>query len=62
MRRRRVLEYWLIQRLGHAWSGGRPGGSYSDPAGPRAATLMWTFFRSHRLDRSAATAADRAAG
>jgi poly(hydroxyalkanoate) depolymerase family esterase len=60
-RRQRVLEYWLIQRLGHAWSGGRPGGSFSEPAGPRAATLMWTFFRSHRLDRSAATDADRVA-
>ncbi len=51
-RRRRVLEYWLVQQLGHAWSGGRAGGSYSDPNGPRAATVMWSFFRSHRLDRS----------
>lgn len=49
-RRRRVLEYWLVEGLGHAWSGGRAGGSYSDPAGPRAATLMWDFFRSHRLE------------
>jgi poly(hydroxyalkanoate) depolymerase family esterase len=63
VRRSRVLEYWLIQRLGHAWSGGRPGGSYSDPVGPRAATLMWSFFRSHRLDRSAGVdAGGRAAG
>jgi poly(hydroxyalkanoate) depolymerase family esterase len=46
---RRVLEYWLIDGLGHAWSGGRAGGSYSDPLGPRAATLMWNFFRPHRL-------------
>ena len=60
-RRQRMLEYWLVQGLGHAWSGGRPGGSYSEPAGPRAATLMWTFFRSHRLDRSAATDVDRVA-
>jgi poly(hydroxyalkanoate) depolymerase family esterase len=61
-RRQRVLEYWLVQQLGHAWSGGRPGGSYSDPAGPRAATLMWSFFRSHRLDRSVAATVDRAVG
>lgn len=47
---RKVLEYWLVDGLGHAWSGGRAGGSYSDPAGPRAATLMWQFFRLHRLD------------
>jgi poly(hydroxyalkanoate) depolymerase family esterase len=48
-RRRVVLQLWLVDELGHAWSGGRPGGSYSDPAGPRAATLMWRFLRRHRL-------------
>jgi poly(hydroxyalkanoate) depolymerase family esterase len=48
-RGRKVLEFWRIEGLGHAWSGGRPGGSFSDPAGPRAATLMWQFFRLHRL-------------
>ncbi len=46
-RGRRVLEVWQVDRLGHAWSGGRAGGSYSDPEGPRASTLMWSFFRSH---------------
>jgi poly(hydroxyalkanoate) depolymerase family esterase len=46
-RGRRVLEVWQVDRLGHAWSGGRAGGSYSDPEGPRASTLMWNFFRSH---------------
>jgi poly(3-hydroxybutyrate) depolymerase len=61
VRGRRVLEYWRVDGLGHAWSGGRAGGSYSDPAGPRAATLMWAFFRTHRLDRGARPAA-RAAG
>ncbi len=61
-RRKRVLEYWLIEHLGHAWSGGRAGGSYSDPAGPRAATLMWSFFRTHRLDRAAGVDVVRRAG
>jgi poly(3-hydroxybutyrate) depolymerase len=46
-RNRRVLEMWEVERLGHAWSGGRAGGSYSDPEGPRASTLMWNFFRAH---------------
>ncbi len=46
-RGRRVLEVWQVDRLGHAWSGGRAGGSYSDPEGPRASTLMWNFFRTH---------------
>jgi poly(hydroxyalkanoate) depolymerase family esterase len=47
-RGQRVLELWRIDGLGHAWSGGRPDASYSDPAGPRAGTLMWSFFRAHR--------------
>jgi poly(hydroxyalkanoate) depolymerase family esterase len=61
-KRVRVLEYWLIEGLGHAWSGGRAGGSFSDPAGPRAATLMWTFFRTHRLERGAGVASTAASG
>lgn len=50
-RGRTLLELWQVDDLAHAWSGGRPGGSYSDPAGPRAATLMWRFLRRHRLPR-----------
>jgi poly(hydroxyalkanoate) depolymerase family esterase len=50
-RGRVVLQLWLVDGLGHAWSGGLPGGSYSRPTGPRAATLMWRFLRGHRLDR-----------
>jgi poly(hydroxyalkanoate) depolymerase family esterase len=57
VRGRKVLEYWLVDGLGHAWSGGRKGGSYSDSVGPRAATLMWQFFSSHEL--SGGTAAPR---
>ena len=50
-RGRAVLQLWLVDELGHAWSGGQPGAPYSDPAGPRAATLMWRFLRHQRLDR-----------
>lgn len=53
-RGRTALEYWSVDGLGHAWSGGRPDGSFADPRGPRAATLMWRFFRRHRLDTAAA--------
>jgi poly(hydroxyalkanoate) depolymerase family esterase len=52
-RGRKVLEYWTVHGLGHAWSGGREKGSFSDPAGPRATTLMWAFFRLHALERRA---------
>jgi poly(hydroxyalkanoate) depolymerase family esterase len=33
-----------VQALGHAWSGGSRGGSYTDPRGPSATDAIWTFF------------------
>jgi poly(3-hydroxybutyrate) depolymerase len=33
-----------VEGLGHAWSGGTSGGSYTDPRGPSASEAVWAFF------------------
>ena len=53
---RRVLEYWRVDGLGHAWSGGAAQAAFVDRAGPSAAQVMWTFFSKHRVGTAARTA------
>lgn len=52
------LQQVMVDELGHAWSGGREGRPYADPAGPDAAAMFWRFFDRHRLEPGKLEAAE----
>ena len=51
-----VQAYWKVGGMGHAWSGGNPSGSYTDPLGPNASLAMYQFFMAHPLSGTSASA------
>lgn len=42
-----VVVKYMVDTLGHAWSGGDSSTQYFDSKGPDASQLMWNFFESH---------------
>jgi poly(hydroxyalkanoate) depolymerase family esterase len=47
-----VQQYWKILGLAHAWSGGNPTVSYTDPEGPNASEAMYQFFMNHPMSQA----------
>jgi poly(hydroxyalkanoate) depolymerase family esterase len=46
---RTIFEHWEIHGAGHAWSGGNPAYSHTDPRGPDATREMLRFFLEHPM-------------
>lgn len=44
-----LLEYYLVPEMGHAWSGPKGEGEYTDRSGQDAAELAWRFAEQHDL-------------
>ncbi len=40
-----LVEYYKVEKMGHAWSGGKDDLLFSDAKGPDASGLMWNFFK-----------------
>ncbi|MGB8955928.1 MAG: PHB depolymerase family esterase [Tumebacillaceae bacterium] len=48
-----IEEYWKVDGMSHAWSGGSTSGSYTDPNGPNATQAMYSFFMNHPMGPTA---------
>jgi poly(hydroxyalkanoate) depolymerase family esterase len=47
-----LVRFVTVDGAGHAYLGGDPAGSYTDPKGPAYTPLTWAFFTRHPMPRS----------
>ncbi|HSS64001.1 MAG TPA: PHB depolymerase family esterase [Gammaproteobacteria bacterium] len=45
-----IMREVMVDGMGHAWSGGPPDTEFSDPGGPDATSLYWSFFRDRSMN------------
>lgn len=50
---RPIVEKYIVDGMGHAWSGGAAGSSYTAPGGPSASRIIWEFFNQWSLSATA---------
>jgi poly(hydroxyalkanoate) depolymerase family esterase len=46
---RTIMQLYVVEGMGHAWSGGDPAFAYAEPSGPDETAIMWSFFAQHTL-------------
>lgn len=44
-----LMERYMVEGMGHAWSGGSNAGSFTDPHGPKASQMLINFFLAHPM-------------
>jgi poly(hydroxyalkanoate) depolymerase family esterase len=57
-----LMEKWLVDGLGHAWSGSPRASKYGDPKGPNASAEIWRFFAEAGSNSTASSSSPSPAG
>lgn len=45
-----LVRHYVVNGMGHAWSGGDPAFAYADPRGPDETAIIWSFLREYRRE------------
>jgi poly(hydroxyalkanoate) depolymerase family esterase len=53
-----IVDYYVVDSMGHAWSGGSDTGSYTAPGGPDASQIIWDYFKQWDNSRNDSPNAD----